>query len=178
MKTKMIIIASLLFMSGLSAQENKKSKETKEEKTARIEMEYNELAQLIYGKHFVLEADSRSNQYGNSIPVSSMLNFIKVDSAMAVIQTGSNNRIGYNGVGGITAEGKINNWKVVNDAKRKTFLISMTVSTSLGFYDIIIDVSASGNASSTISGTTAGKLNYQGHLVSLPETRTYKGSTI
>jgi len=174
----MIIIASFFFVSALSAQEKIKSKETKEEKAARIESEYQSIAQLIDNKQFILEADYSRDQHGLSIPVTSSLNFIMIDSTSAVIQTGSNYRIGYNGVGGITAEGRIDNWKVVKDNKRKSFYISMNVSTKLGFYDIMIDVTASGNATSTISGTTPGKLIYQGHLVSLPESTTYKGSSI
>ena len=97
---------------------------------------------------------------------------------MAVIQTGSNTRVGYNGVGGVTAAGNIAKWKVMKDDKRKCFVISMSVSTTLGFYDIFINVSASGYASATISGLTAGKLIYQGRLFSFDEARTYQGSTI
>jgi Domain of unknown function (DUF4251) len=178
MKTHMIIIAALLFMGGLSAQGRNKNKETKEEKAVRIESEYQSMARLIDNKQFILEADFRSNQYGYRVSVSSMINFIKVDSAIAVIQTGSNYRVGVNGVGGLTAEGKISKWEVVKDSKRKSFVIRMNVSTALGFYDIFINVSVQGNASATISGSTSGKLIYSGRLLSLPESRVYQGSTI
>ena len=178
MKAYIIIIIALFLMSGLSAQERSKNKETKEEKTVRIESEYQSLAQIIVDKQFILQADYRSNKYGYRLPVPSTLNFIMVDSAIAVIQTGSNTRVGFNGVGGITAEGRISKWKVVKDIKRKSFLITMNVSTSLGYYDIFINVSASGNASATISGTTSGKLIYHGRLLSFPESRVFQGSKI
>lgn len=178
MKTNLIIIAFLLFVGGLSAQDRNKKKESKEDKAIRIESEYQSMSQLIDDKQFVLEADYRSNQYGFRLSVPSSLNFIMIDSTLAIIQTGSNYRQGINGVGGITAEGRISKWKVMKDNKRKTFVISMNISTSLGFYDIFIDVSASGNASATISGTTAGKLIYHGHLLSLPESKVYQGSKI
>jgi hypothetical protein len=178
MKTHMIMIAFLLIVGGLSAQERNKTRETKEEKNARIESEYQAMAQIINDKHFVLEADYRSNQYGYRVSVPSMLNFVKVDSAFAVIQTGSDYRLGVNGVGGITARGTISKWQVQRDEKRKSFIISMNVSTTIGFYDVFINVSASGNATATISGTTAGKLIYTGRVLSLPDSRSYQGSSI
>jgi len=178
MKTLLIICAILLFMGGLSAQESKKDKETKAEKVVRIESEYQSMARLIDDKQFILEADFRSDKYGMRFPTTSMLNFIKVDSALAVIQTGRNSGIGVNGVGGLTAEGRISNWKVSKDSKRKTFVISMNVMTALGPFDIFINVSASGNASATMSGTTSGKLNFQGRLISIPDSKIYQGSTI
>lgn len=178
MKTNLLIIVALFIVGSLSAQGRNKQKQSKEDRNVRIESEYQAMARLIDAKQFILEADYRSDQQGFSVPVSSTLNFIMVDSAMAVIQTGSNYRVGFNGVGGITAEGNISKWKVMKDNKRKSFIISMNIITSLGFYDIFIDVSASGNASATISGTTAGKLIYHGHLLSLPESKAYQGSTI
>lgn len=174
----MIFIVFLFFVGGLSAQERNKNKETKSEKAVRIESEYRAMARLIDDKQFILEADYRSNQYGSRMPVSSMINFVRIDSAMAVIQTGSNYRVGVNGVGGVTAEGQISKWKVVKDNKRKSFVISMNISTTLGFYDIFINVSSSGNATATISGTTSGKLIYNGRLLALPASRVYQGSTI
>jgi len=178
MKTLLIIGAILLFMGGLSAQESKKDKETKAEKVVRIESEYQSMARLIDDKQFILEADFRSDKYGMRFPTTSMLNFIKVDSALAVIQTGRNSGIGVNGVGGLTAEGRISNWKVSKDSKRKTFVISMNVMTALGPFDIFINVSASGYASAIMSGTTSGKLNFQGRLISIPDSKIYQGSTI
>lgn len=178
MKTNLIFIAALLFMGGLSAQERNKTRETKEGKAIRVESEYQSMSKLIDDKAFILEADFRSDQHGFRFPISSMINFIRVDSSTAVIQTGSNHGLGANGVGGLTAEGRILKWKVSKDSKRKTFFISMNVLTSLGSYDIFINVSASGNASATLSGTTSGKLIYQGRLLSLPESKAYQGNSI
>jgi hypothetical protein len=178
MKATLIFIAVILFMGGLSAQERNKKKETKEEKATRVESEYLAMAKLIDDKQFILEADFRSDQHGFRLPVSSTLNFIMVDSAMAIIQTGSNYGLGANGVGGLTAEGRISKWKVSKDNKRRSFVISMNVMTALGSYDIFISVSSSGNASSTISGTTSGKLIYSGRLISLSESKAYQGNKI
>jgi len=35
-----------------------------------------------------------------------MINFIMLNASEGVLQTGSNFRVGYNGVGGVTAEGQ------------------------------------------------------------------------
>ena len=178
MNTRLIIIAVLLFAGGLSAQESTKQKLTKDQKDARIESEYQVMTRIINSKQFILEADFRSNQDGSRVPVASTLNFIKIDSAIAVIQTGNNFRVGYNGIGGITAEGRISKWEVMKNNKRKSFVISMNISTSLGFYDVFISVSASGNATATISGTTAGKLIYNGRILPLFESKSFQGMTI
>lgn len=178
MKTYFIIIAAFLFAGNLSAQQSHKNKETKAEKTVRIESKYQSMSRLIDKKEFILEADFRSDQHGFRLPISSTLNFIMVDSAIAVIQTGSNNGVGANGVGGLTAEGSISKWKVSKDNKRKSFVISMNVLTAIGSYDIFISVSSSGDASATMSGTKSGKLIYQGRLLSLPESRAFQGITI
>lgn len=138
---------------------------------------YNFTSQLIENKRFVIEANYLSDNYGNRIVVNSNLNFIRVDSATAVLQVGSNSGIGYNGVGGITAEGRISNWKVNKNEKRKNFSITFTVMTSIGIYDIVMFVGAEGNTTATLSGMSAGRLIYDGDMVAPSKSRVYKGQT-
>jgi hypothetical protein len=133
---------------------------------------------MLDSMRFVLEANYLSNQRGNRRIVPSNLNFVTVDSVYSVLQVGSGNGIGVNGVGGITLEGKVNAWKLVKDSVRKSFWVSWNINTNLGHYDITMNVSASGNATATISGLQAGKLNYDGTLVRLSETRVYQGRAL
>jgi hypothetical protein len=178
MKTRLIIMISLLISSALCAQEIKNNKESKSEKASRIEKEYMATERLIDSSVFVLSADFLSNQSGYRVMVEPMLNFIKIDSSQVVIQTGNNVGIGYNGVGGLTVQGKITNWIVRKDLLHKSFSIRMSISSSLGYYDVYMNVTASGKAFATLSGNYSGKLMFEGRLFPVKEVRTFQGSNI
>lgn len=182
MKTKTIIVALMFLATGLSAQDKGTDKENfksnremrKAQREAEIQAAFDSTSQLIDSMQFVLEADYLANQYGYRIPVNSNLNFIMVNSKKAVLQTGNNSGFGYNGVGGVTTEGQISNLRVFKNPKRKTFNLSWDVNTPLGTYSIFMDASASGRASATLSGLWPGKLTYDGYIVPLEQTRTFK----
>src|SRR5664279_1523350 len=117
-----------------------------EKKAAQKEQEYANfqvLDSMITNKSFVLEANFLENGYGGRRPVMSNINFIMVDSLKAVLQTGNDNRMGYNGVGGITAEGSISNMKVTKNEKSLSFFLRFTVSTQIGFYDVAMNIYSS-----------------------------------
>ena len=178
MKTKLLIIISLLISGAIYAQEKAKNKETKAEKASRMEMEYLATERIIDSTSFVLTADYLSNQHGYRRIAEPMLNFIEVDSSYAVIQTGNSFGMGYNGVGGLTVSGKISNWNVRKDVLHKSFTIRMSISSPVGFYDIFMNVNASGKAIATLTGITRGELIFEGNLIPLEESRTFEGSHI
>lgn len=149
----------------------------KTDKKAELEKKFRQMEQILEKKTYVLEADYLSNQYGSRIPVTSTLNFIKVDSTESVIQIGSNSGVGYNGVGGVTAEGNITKYELKTNEKKKTFFIQMTVMTSIGTYDVHMSVTPNGYANATLSGLRRGRLNYSGSIVPLQATRTFEGTT-
>jgi len=186
MKTIAIIIAVLFLATGLSAQENnskkeaakKEQKERREQREAIMAQQFKETSAMLNSKRFVLEADFLSNQYGYRSIANSNLNFIMVDSTEAVIQTGNNVGIGYNGVGGITAKGNITRWAVTRNEKKKTISVEINVSTSIGFFQVFMNISASGKTTATLSSNWAGKLIYDGRLVPLDDSYAFKGSSL
>lgn len=178
MKTKLLIITLLLISSANYAQDIAKNKESKTEKAARIEMEYRATERLIDSTAFVLTADFLSNQHGYRRIADPILNFIEVDSSQAIIQTGNSFGMGYNGVGGLTISGKINNWNVSKDPVHKTFMIRMSISSALGFYDVFMSVNASGKTIATLTGTTRGELIFEGSLGPLNQSRTFEGRSL
>lgn len=183
MKTLKMNFVSLFWMAGLSwislngaSQEIKLSRqERKEVEKAQMAANFYILDSLFNERRFVLEADNLQNQYGERVYVVPSLNFIRVDGSVGVLQTGSDWGLGYNGVGGVTAEGGIGAWKVDRDAKRMTYRIQFSLLTNIGHYDVSMIVMANGNASATISGTTRGKLTWDGHLETLNNSRVFKG---
>jgi hypothetical protein len=180
MKTIAIIITTLFLATGVLAQDpaNKEAANNltkKELRKAKLEADFQRTSALISSRQFVVEADWLGNSSGTRVSVSSNLNFISVDSSNAIIQTGSNSLFGRNGFGGVTAEGTITGWKEYTNAKSKSSSIRMDVSSRRGLFTIFIDISASGKATATLSGQTAGRLIYYGRLVPLNESNAYSG---
>lgn len=133
---------------------------------------------LIDTRRFVLIADFVGNNTGNRIPVNPTINFVKIDTSSCVIQIGSMNSIGYNGVGGVTAEGNISSYEITPNKKGTSFTIRLVTNTSIGTYDIVIFANAFGNAEATITGITSGALRYYGRLVPADHSRTYQGRSL
>lgn len=152
--------------------------ERKEVKKAQLMANYYALDSLLNERAFVLEADYLQNRYGERILVSSNLNFIKVTGSNGILQTGSYSGFGYNGVGGVTAEGSIGNWKIYKNPKKLSYTVQFSIQSNIGHYDIIMNVNANTSASATISGLGPGNLTWEGHLVMLRNSRVFKGQTI
>jgi hypothetical protein len=183
MKTTKIYMAGLLLIIGLFAvsvignsQDSKPDKKSrKEAKRAAMELNFRTLDSLLYSGRYVLEADYLQDKYGSRVVVTSMLNFVRVDLPKGVLQTGSDTRMGYNGVGGVTAEGSIGDYKITRDLKNLSCTVTFNLITNLGSFNIFMTVSADNIARATITGTTSGRLTWDGHLMNLDNSRAFKG---
>ena len=138
---------------------------------------YHAIDTLLHSMRYVLEADYLQGKYGDRVSVTSLLNFIRVDGPRGVLQTGSDTRQGYNGVGGVTAEGSIMDYRISNDKKNLSSTVNFNLVTNLGSFSIFLTVSADNNANATISGSTSGRLTWDGHLINLDNSRVFKGTT-
>ena len=177
-KIAIILVIALFFgLSSDTSAQGKTRKEKKRERQEKIEQQYQFTKEVLKGQKFVLEADYLQNKYGTRVPVSSIINFIKVDSGEAVLQIGNPFGRGYNGVGGVTAEGRITSYKMDENDKNNTFDINMSILSSLGNYDIFMNIGADGYASATLTGLRGGKLIYSGEIVHNLKSGIYKGST-
>ena len=176
-------LAGLLLMIGLfgivfssRSQDAKPDKQAKKEaKKAQMAANFHVLDSLLSFRNFVLEADFLQDKYGSRISVSSNLNFVRVDGPKSVLQTGSDMRMGSNGVGGVTAEGTIGNYKISRNTKNMTISVTFNVLTQIGAFDIFLTVTSDNNATATISGTTSGRLTWDGHISTLDNSRVFKG---
>ncbi len=172
------LIFSFVFQGSLFSQDIAKDKqERKEEKKVQIRKEYEVTQQILNSKQFVLEANWLGNQYGERIPVTSNINFIIVDSTNAVVQVGSNSGLGYNGVGGITADGPVTDWELASNERKNSFHLKMNVMTNLGIYDITMNITADGYATATLRGLRRGQLIYSGIIVPIQESFVYQGNS-
>jgi len=152
-------------------------KEKKEVRKAQLTANFYALDTLLKARSFVLEADFLQNNYGDRVPVSSNLNFIMVNKSNGVLQTGSNMSIGYNGVGGVTAEGNIGSWELNRDAKRLYHTLRFSLLSNIGHYDVFLTVNADNNASAIITGLGRGSLTWNGRIKTLNGSRVFKGQT-
>jgi hypothetical protein len=184
MKTFSFLILVFLFASGLSAQNNSKNNlpskaEPKTHKDSARINEYRLTSNLIDSMNFVLQADLMTYGAGQPrISVNKSLNFILVDSLWAVLQTGKNDGMGGNGVGGSTVEGKITSWKVNKDEKHMSFMITMDVSSKTGVYTIFIDIIASGKATARLRTNASSQVIWEGSIVPNEKSIAYKGRAL
>lgn len=179
MKAIYIIIITFFLANGLSAQENtqqdqttKSKKEKKAEKEALQLKQFEDTFALLNGKKFVLEADFLVTDKGDRISVTSNLNFIMVDSNMAVIQVGKNVGVGGNGIGGRTAKGNITSWQVDKNEKKKSFNVRMSVNTTIGFFSVSMYIPSNNNTTATV---TPDKVDLIGKLIPLDKSIVYEG---
>jgi hypothetical protein len=183
MKTFKVKTANLFLIFGLllislngNAQDNKLTKQEKKEvKKAQMAANFTILDSLLNVKKYVLEADYLIDRYGQRVIVTSNLNFIKVNDANSVLQTGSNYSQGTNGVGGVTAEGSISKYEITKDQKHLSYDVRFTIMSNLGIYDVFMTVNADNHAVATITGLGPGKLSWEGHLSTIDNSRVFKG---
>jgi hypothetical protein len=183
------VLALSLTVFSNAQEEEKASKETikeqkqweKEKKKLEKEMEKDRLAELsrlmIEYHRFVLEADFLSNKNGYRIPVSPIINFIRIDSAECTLQVGSAFSVGYNGVGGSTAVGRVIKYEYEKTGKKgDNYQVNMTLMTNVGTYDVFMNVSRDGFADANIRGNWSGQLNYHGKLIPVSLSKVFRGT--
>lgn len=177
-----LLMATAFSVSSFSQEPSKKEqrkleKQFKKEQKAEEEARQAELVKLmVQHRRFVLEADQLRDKRGNTINVQSLINFVAVDSVNGVIQIGSSNYVGTNGVGGITVEGSISNYKSAYNDKNGSYTVSYVIMTRTGTYDVSLVIFSNSRAEATIGSAWPGKLNYVGYLVPPAISKVYKGS--
>ena len=186
MKRIIITVFAVLLTLPAFTQELSKKEQKKLEKELKNEQKAEEAAQkaeivnvMVHSQRFVLEALTLIDKRGNSVNVSSNLNFIASDSISGVIQVGSNSYIGSNGVGGVTVSGSISEYKYSIHEKSGSYKVSYRLRTHVGSYDVRLTVYPDGRADAVVSSTTWGdKLRYSGYLVPPALSNVYKGSSL
>jgi len=166
---------------NLSNREQRKLlKEERKRQQAKEAAEYAKLVDyMVKNSTFVLEADMLFDKYGQSQPVSSMVNFISADSTEGVLQVGSPMYLGRNGVGGVTVDGRISDYEYTVNEKRESYTVSYNLKSPVGSYSVHMTVSKTGHADARITGNfSSGSLRYSGKLVHPAESRVYKGMSL
>lgn len=183
------ILVSMVALYCFSQQENAVDAQVTKKltKEQRQELRRNEEAamarlvdSMVQSRKFVLEADFLSDQTGNRVVVNSLINFIALDSSKIVIQIASTSGIGGpNGMGGVTTRGNVSKYEVRKTGKNKdVYWMRIIANTTLGTYDISLNISPTSDADASISGLRPGKLNYHGNIKPLGRSKVYQGMSI
>lgn len=183
MKTIKYKLVSLFLILGFfcislssHSQERKLTRQEKKEvRKVQLEANFRILDSLLNARSFVLVADYLQNRYGDRVIVTPNLNFIKISEESGILQTGSNWGMGYNGVGGVTAEGTIGKWTVFKDPRRMSYTLQFSLLTNIGNYDVLMTVMSDASARATITGSGRDKLTWDGNLETIGNSRVFKG---
>ncbi|MEN8203624.1 MAG: DUF4251 domain-containing protein [Bacteroidota bacterium] len=186
MKKIITILTAMLIAGTAFSQEQELSKRERRqlEKELKKEQQAKEAAMkaqvvglMVEYQRFVLEADQLRNKRGNSVQVSSDLNFVACDSINGVVQIGQNSYVGLNGVGGITVEGPISKYEYTFNEKNGVYNVSFYIRSTSGTYDVRMVCYSNGRADATVSSAWPGRLNYSGFLVPPAQSRVFKGTS-
>lgn len=182
-----MIIVSVFGTGSTYAQSFKEQKEAKKQEKAEKKAVKKEEAKknnerllaLVETKAFVLEANILYDKRGQSFQLNSTTNFVGFDGKNSTIQLAFNGLVGWNGIGGVTMDGEIVKMEVKENKKGLGFTINATVRQNRGgAVTMFFRVSSDGSARVDMSGSFGERLSFQGYIVSLEDTRIYKGTTL
>ncbi len=190
-KVLLFAILSLLVASGsvfsqdtvkLTKREQRKiERKKKKEKILKVEFEQRmKYAKMLKEKHFVFEGDQLFSPRGESYSVSSNINFLAVAGKTVVFQFGFDGVVGWNGVGGYTAEGHIDKYKF-NPGKNRNSALSVesqvipNIGGGRAYFQIT--VMDNGNAQLNMTMAHGGTIRMSGRIVTSNKASVFKGQT-
>ncbi len=171
----------LITISTTIAQEKEKlsRKEKKELKKQQQLEQKKAILELLLGKAWVIEAHTVFDRYNQSYQLNPTINFVGIKGEEGAIQLGFDGLIGWNGVGGVTIDGKITKYEI-NEGKQNS---SPTVNLrfqgrGIGSAIINITVNSSGQATARVSGDFGDRITFSGILKSIENSSVYKGQSL
>ena len=183
---KGIIHVLLLVFLGYSAmgQETEGKKSKKEEKmerkeTRRLEAQENlqKANDLVRERQWVLETHTLFGRYGDSFQVNPTINFVAVEGDNCVIQLGFEHLIGWNGLGGVTFEGKVKSYRVYETTEGKGVSLRAEFFGAGRNLSMFLNVTGV-NSDIRLRGNWGGRLRMSGQIVHPDESRVYKGQPV
>ena len=175
MKKVIILIIAITSLSLVSCGP---AKPLTPEEQAVLDSKIKMYTEIFEQKSFVIEANTVYSKKGRSFQMNSSINFVKLNKGVGVVQLGFDGIIGWNGVGGITLDGNVTNYKVDKGDGTKMPSVSFNMNGPSGGGTVRISVNSSGNSRATIDGNFGDRITFSGPLVPLSESSTYQGQTL
>ena len=177
MKKQVIVSLLILFPVLFYAQDAKLSKsEKKEQKKVENDEQLKALYKIVESRQFVVEADQVYSSEGEIFNVMSSVNFFAVDSAFSTIQLSFVGLVGWNGVGGVTVDGRIDRFDINEFVSDKPITLNGSIiPRSGGNAQFTMYVYSTGMANVTVTGNWGSSITFQGRLFTLADSKVFKG---
>lgn len=166
--------AGMAFGQDTTENERKTRKELRQE---RLRESKKALTELVENKTLIVEANLLRGKYQQHYTVTGD-NFVLIEGDRVVLQTASSWGPGFNGLGGITLEGRVTEYEYDIMEENGPIRIIASVSMSgAGFGTLRINVSADGSASATYQDNWGGRITFVGIAGAPEDSRVFEGMT-
>jgi len=182
----LLSLAMLLFTTAVWTQEEamtekeKQKSERKKAEKAQRSSNYEAILELLDERNFVIEAYQFVDRYGQTVQVNTTTNFIAVRDSVATVQIVFPGSVsGYNGLGGITLDGRLTSLEINEKDPGKGVRFQMRVFGS-GFAsaDMFVDVGTDGRATIRYNGQYGSRFTLRGYFQSWAGSGVFKGSPL
>ncbi len=174
-----LIYVVVIILTSFTMVHAQKAKLSKKEEVAKRIAEKEEIFEFLQQKQFLVEVDRITGRYGVQTFVQPTTNFVFIDSSEAVIQWAFINQIGFNGLGGVTLEGRVSQYQLnePRNYKRPVQLRMTIFGTALGTLDAWMEVTADLQTVIRLSSQWGHRFTVYGNLKAIEEQVIYKGIT-
>ncbi len=175
---KFILLSLIFFFPILIySQDVKESKsEKKEQKQKESDKQLQAFYKLIESRQFIIEATQVYGDQGDVYNVMPSVNFFAVDSVYSTIQLSFVGIVGWNGIGGVTLDGRIDRFDLNEFTSAKPLSLNGSINLrSGGNSQFTMYVYSSGMATVTLTGNWGSSITFQGRLFTLADSKVYKG---
>jgi hypothetical protein len=186
-KIYLTFILLIAFMGVADAQSREERREQrKQERLERRQLKKAQRAQekariidMAEEQAFVLEANTLFDRYMNRYD---MVNnsFIMLRGDEMVLQTATpGGHPGFNGMGGITLNGRITDYEIHEGKKQRPVTITAQVNTqAVGHGTIRMTISGSGNATGTFRDNWGNRITFSGRINDLQSSSVFEGMSV
>ncbi|GMT46186.1 MAG: hypothetical protein IEMM0006_2018 [bacterium] len=157
--------------------EKQKKKEERKKKSLASRQYY---TKLIKSRRFVFQATRLYDSYGRYYSVTPDINFVAIKDNKIILQFGFQGIQGWNGVGGITAEGFLKNYRFYPGKNNKQAMtVTAQIQPKFGGASPYFTMSISNDGSADIQVTldNGGLLRMGGQIYTPSQASVYKGLT-
>lgn len=173
------LILFAVAMSTLALVSCGPSKPLTPEEQAVLDTKIKLYTEIFEEKSFVLEANTVYSKKGRSFQMNSSINFVKLEEGVGVVQLAFDQLVGWNGVGGITLDGKVRNYVVKKGDGTKMPSVQFDMNGVLGWATVRINVNSSGSARAVVDeGMSGDRITFSGPLKPFKDSNVYQGSTL
>lgn len=174
-------VNTVVAQDKLTKKEQRKldRKERKEEEKELLK-EYKEAYyKIVEDFSFLIEANTVNIDNRRTYNVNNDLTFFKIEGDKFLLQTSDLRKMGYNGLGGITIEGRILDYQVKKGEEGKPITVNAKVmSAVLGHSIVNITILSNGQGMARIQDSRGNDITFRGPTYSLEGMTAFEGQTI